>query len=1389
MVGGIHTVLASKARAMLQKYGDNYIAIGPNLNSPNLSSVFREEIWQPAFIESLSAAGINCRMGRWLIPSEPRCLLVDFNHLQESRDKILFEYWEKYRLHSLFGAFDYHEPMCFGQAVGILIDHIYHKHLQPKGDTVVVQCHEWMASAPILYLRSSAPEIGTVFTTHATMLGRSISGNQREVNAAEMSPPKLERLAHELGVSAKHSMETISAKLADCFTTVSETTADECADLLGRRPDQLLFNALSEEFPDAHLAEGPAVQHSRNRLFEIAELVTGQTYDRKNTHLFASSGRYEFRNKGIDLFIDALGKLNVELKGKTTKKAVAFFMFPAGHLGPRPAFLNRQHLSAQRQPQITTHELRDEAGDPNLIAFKNAGLSNRPDDPIHIVFLPIYLDGSDPLIPEKYYELLPGVDISVFASFYEPWGYTPMESVAFGVPTITSDLAGFGQWARKLGEVKHTGVVVLERKNKTFEEASNKLKEALRQYLDVSERFQKRLKRAALNTASKGRWKQLASIYFEAHDLALEKATQRVQSTKQSGVPSKERPKYSGTQHMRNFFVLNRTPKKLEKLRTLARNFWFTWNPKAIKLLSDLDPSLWAKCHSNPSIFLDYVQPEVIEKAAASEAFLQKLDQVYATFLEKTETTESPSIAFFCVEYGLTSFFKLYSGGLGILAGDILKTASDMKLPFCAVGLAYSSGYFQQVITREGNQESHYVKNDFYSLPIELVRTKDGQPLIVSVPFPSHPVHVRAWKVAVGAINLYLLDTDFGANKPKDRAITNALYGGDPHHRIRQEFILGLGGLKMLKALGISPSVYHMNEGHSAFLVLARLVEMMTQENLSFDEALEFIRHTSVFTTHTPVAAGHDHFSEEIIRPLLSPFGEAVQKDWSTLFNLGKNPNPADKDFSMTYLCLRGSMWVNGVSEVHGKVSRKMFHNLYPGFHEFEVPIKSITNGVHIPTWLAPEWQTILSRELDEDWKEHLVDPEYWEKVKEIESETIWHTHMKAKERLIHFLKGHIEETFKKRRENPAHMVQAFTNLDNDPLLIAFARRFAPYKRAGLLFHNPKKLEELLSGDRPTMILFAGKAHPSDTLGQELIKRVIEFSRLPAFAGKIVFLENYEIEMAQLLVAGSDIWLNTPTRPLEASGTSGMKAAINGCLNLSVSDGWWVEGYNGKNGWSIEDSTDNPEDFQTEYDSAKIYALLEHQVIPMFRNRNDKGVPEEWVKMMKESISWMIPRFSARRMLRQYQQNFYEPAIRSSHLLSAERFSGLKKLCGSKRRLSQRWHSVAYRDVQIEGLDTEQVLIHQPIGLKVELEHPDLTADDLLVQAVLRRKSPYGQNADEFKTLSLKNKDKNGTGSSRWETEVVCSEAGPYELGLRVVPRGTETDSDAKLLHGLVKWL
>ncbi|MBT8453212.1 MAG: alpha-glucan family phosphorylase [Deltaproteobacteria bacterium] len=1403
MVGGIHTVLASRVHEVQERHGeDGYITIGPDIpRGDDFTPEFRPDIWDRELAASLQDYEVGVVMGRWLVPGEPRCLLINHSRLYERKDEILGGYWERYELDSLFGDWDYYDPVLFGHGAGMVIEHIRDQFLLPARQNAVVQAHEWMSAGAILHLQTAAPEIGTVFTTHATMLGRSLAGQRADPNLYQSLPSiDPEAAAKELNVSSKHSMESVAAHEADVFTTVSEIAAMECECLLGRRPDVTLLNGFGARpvTPDQR-------QRAREELFKLAELTTGDRYDRDNTLIFALAGRYEYINKGVDVYLDAAAALDEGLKSRDGKRVLVYAMLPAGHAEPKRQLWDRSHGTFTGPPLRCTHDLVDEANDPITNQLNALGLVNAPGASVHVVHVPIYLDGTDALIRHKYWDLLPGADLGVFPSFYEPWGYTPLEAVAFGVPAVTTDRAGFGRWVAAQGDGDHTGVRVLKREGVPTEEVTESLTSALLEFVDLSERDRSALGEACLRTAALTDWSNFMEHYEEAHRRALEAGAARrkelpmerlsvpsmpARSSDSSGVfglfvkpPVKEGEEPAA--YTRTFVVANPLPVELKGLKEIASNLWWRWHPEVASLFKRIDPELWFEVEENPHALLDQVKPGRLMAAADDVAYVADVERLHQEMLESTQS-QDPRIAYFCMEFGLAGFLKLYSGGLGILAGDHLKAASDLNLPLCAVGLAYHDGYFRQIIDRDGHQEHLGDTNDFENPPFEPVMVGQYSPLRVTVPLPTGPVQVQAWQLKVGRVPLFLLDTNLPENRPEDRAITNRLYGGDTAHRLRQEMVLGVGGYQLLTELDIDPDVFHMNEGHSAFLLLARAAHLIKRHGLRSQEAFEYIRNTTVFTTHTPVPAGHDHFPEQMIRPYLSRFEHVLRMDWQRLVAIGHTPDSAANEFGTTALAVRNAGRINGVSAKHGEVARDMFRQFYPDFEDADdVPCTSITNGVHVSTWLAPRWQRLMERQMGHDWRDQIEDRESWRWLRDHDPAEIWSTHRELRADYIEWLKEHLTETWTRRREDLSLLRDILGRLDEERMLIGFARRFAPYKRADLLLTEPERLSKLLNGTPGATIIYAGKAHPADGHGQALLQRVYQATKHPDLAGRVIFMEGYAIDSARRMLAGCDVWLNTPTRPLEASGTSGMKAAINGCLNLSVDDGWWIEGYEQNNGWVIDLPATSIHD-PSAYDRAVTMALLEGEIIPTYHDRGADGVPVAWVDRMKASMSSIIPRFSARRMVTDYADTFYEPAMQDAVALRDANYRPLFDLADLAEEIRAHWSEIAMESVRFGGLSGGELVVGQTVSTELSLRHPGLDVRDLLVEAVVT----YGSRLhDASPRIVVPFESEDGEERSTWRGAFTVRASGGHELRFRVRPRDRSNVRPGALSMHIQKWL
>jgi starch phosphorylase len=728
--------------------------------------------------------------------------------------------------------------------------------------------------------------------------------------------------------------------------------------------------------------------------------------------------------------------------------------------------------------------------------------------------------------------------------------------------------------------------------------------------------------------------------------------------------------------------VKSRIPEELQKLSELSRNIWWVWNYEATELFRDLDPELWEEVEGNPVMLLERMSYEKLEAISKDKVILRRVEEVYKKFRDYMDVAPDknrPSVAYFSMEYGLSSVLKIYSGGLGVLAGDYLKEASDSNVDLVAVGFLYRYGYFKQTLSIDGQQIANYEAQNFGNLPIDRVIGADGKPMVVDVPYLDYYVHASVWRVNVGRISLYLLDTDNELNSEFDRSITHTLYGGDWENRLKQEILLGIGGILTLKALGIKKDVYHCNEGHAALINVQRICDYVA-EGLTYNQAIELVRASSLYTVHTPVPAGHDYFDESLFGKYMGGYPAKMGISWDDLMDLGRN-NPGDKNerFCMSIFACNTSQEVNGVSWLHGKVSQEMFAPIWKGYFPEENHVGYVTNGVHFPTWSATEWKQLYAKYFNENFLFDQSNERIWEAIYNVPDEEIWNTRMKMKHKLVDYIRKQFSETWLKNQGDPSLVVSLMEKINPNALLIGFGRRFATYKRAHLLFTDLDRLSKIVNNPNyPVQFLFTGKAHPHDGAGQGLIKRIIEISHRPEFLGKIIFLENYDMKLARRLVSGVDIWLNTPTRPLEASGTSGEKALMNGVVNFSVLDGWWLEGYREGAGWALtEKRTYQNQEHQDRLDAATIYSILENEILPLYYARNKKGFSEGWVKTIKNSIAQIAPHYTMKRQLDDYYSKFYTKEAKRFAILAADNYAVAKEIAAWKEKVVEKWDEIA----------------------------------------------------------------------------------------------------------------
>lgn len=738
---------------------------------------------------------------------------------------------------------------------------------------------------------------------------------------------------------------------------------------------------------------------------------------------------------------------------------------------------------------------------------------------------------------------------------------------------------------------------------------------------------------------------------------------------------------YTNAPQWKELSVKSALPAELQCLDKLAHNLWWAWNYEARHLFSSLDPTLYREVKHNPVLLLERLSYERKQEIVKDKKIMKNLKEVcdkFDAYMNVKPNAKRPSVAYFCMEYGIDQVLKIYSGGLGILAGDYLKEASDSNVDMCAVGFLYRSGYFRQSLSIDGQQIANYDAQDFNSLPIERVKDADGNPLVVAVPYNNYQVHAYVWCAQVGRISLYLLDTDNEMNSDYDRPITHALYGGDWENRLKQEILLGIGGMLTLKALGIKKDIYHCNEGHAALCNLQRLCDYI-EHGLTFNQAMELVRASGLYTCHTPVPAGHDYFDEALFGKYMGAYPERLGITWDEFIGMGRsNPNDKTEKFSMSTFAINTCQGVNGVSKLHGSVSQKMFAPIWKGYFPEENAVGYVTNGVHLPTWTATEWRKVYGKYFDQSFLGDQSNEDIWHSIYNVPDEEIWSTRMTLKKKLTDYIKEQFREKWLKNQGDPARVVSLLEKINPNSLMIGFCRRFATYKRAHLLFTDLERLDKIVNNpEHPVQFIFSGKAHPADGGGQGLIKMIYEISQRPEFLGKIIFLEDYDMQLARRLVSGVDIWMNTPTRPLEASGTSGEKAEMNGVVNLSVLDGWWYEGYREGAGWAVtEKRTYQNQAYQDQLDAATIYGLLENEIIPMYYNKSKNGFPKEWIKVIKNSIATIAPHYTMKRQLDDYFSKFYNDQAKRFNKLAANDYKTAKDIALWKESVAERWDSI-----------------------------------------------------------------------------------------------------------------
>ncbi|MGI6679996.1 MAG: alpha-glucan family phosphorylase [Bdellovibrionota bacterium] len=1395
-VGGINTVINSKAYEAIKEYKDRYILFGPLLDENQDFLECKDD----EFLEIknvLNDIGIHYKVGKLNIKGDkPLVILIDYKNRYEV-NKLLYSYWKDFGIDSYGAELDFIEPALFGTAVGEAVVSLYKKLITNKNDKMILHCHEWKTGTTLLYVKKHVSEIGTVFTPHSTTVARVLANKTKDLSS-ELDNINATQVAKTYGVAPRHLLESAAVTKADCVTTISEHVSKEIYQVYDKKVDFTIGNALSYLEKDDNLNDKNK-KENREFLLDFCRKFLKKDLP-ENTRIFLMSGRCEFENKGYDVFLEALAKLNDTIKSDASlPPVVALFLVSAGDKGVHDSVRKRvkEGKTTEGTVGITTHRLNDEGHNPIVDSCYRLGLQNAPENKVNIIFSPAFLDGLDGAFDKTYLEILRGVDLGVFPSLYEPWGYAPLESMAEGVPAITSDVSGIAEWAMSLKN--HDGLYLLGRKGKSKEEVIDSLEDILLDFLKKTQSEISALNNFAYSLARKANWKDSFHLYIDVYNKSLEVAEKRfdILDSSDRQIAKDDR---NAKPYYRSFSVVSDLPEEINKIYDLAYNLWWSWSPDARELFNMLGGDLWVECGCNPVKMLNSLSSDAVANKCKDENFIKLYNSVirefevymndktsYAKAEDKSSDTEP--IAYFSMEYGLHECMPIYSGGLGVLSGDHLKSASDINIPLIGVGLFYRETYFKQVIDHNGYQQEEYIKQDRSMLPMKALLDENANEAKVCVQLPGRNLYLRVWVVNVGRIKLYLLDSDCEENELMDKGLTARLYGGDRRTRIKQEIALGIGGVRLLRdVLKLSPSVYHLNEGHCAFSVLERMHRLMKERGLNYQEAREAVKASTVFTTHTPVPAGNEVFEFDLLKYYLYSYVDRLQISWEEFIELGCENHIGDTDkFSMTVLALKLSSKANGVAKLHGVVSRNMWQNVWKGVNEEDLPIFSITNGIHTQTWLSNNMRKLFNKYTQIKWGINDDSFEAWEKVQDIPNEEFWAVKLDQKQKFIDRIKNKIRKDYAKRGESKDYIEMVVNNLRADVLTIGFARRFATYKRSDLFLRDWERIVNILSNDeRPVQIIVAGKAHPQDIAGKEIIERIVVATRDPRLRGRVVFLENYDMGIGRLLTRGVDVWMNNPVRPHEASGTSGMKVCPNLGINFSILDGWWDEGYSEDVGFKIDSGKhfDN-RDYQDDIDNKTLLDVLENQIIPMYYARNDKGYSDEWFRIAKNSVKKLSPYFSTQRMLKEYYDLSYEPTALRANTLFADDYKELKALTSWKRRVSNTFSTVQIVKLNVEGISSDLMPAGGTVVATMLVNPGRLNKDELLAEFVLLKRTDNNKK-DGLNAMPLEIKEVKKDGSIEYTTTFEISESGNYSYAVRIMPYNKHLASRQET--GLICW-
>lgn len=1226
---GLAMALAGKAVQALAAFGDGYVLIGRDGSRVDGFIETSSPFWEAA-APHLKAARFECRFGRWNVQGSPQVLLVRPIYEGIDTEDLLYHYWKEFQVDSYEGSPEYVENVVFSTVAGMVIE-LVSRYCFKDHDQAAVHAHEWKTAATLLYLKKRCPNLATIFTSHGTALGREALYAEPHL-LKSLDTVNFDEKALQYGVRPQHSLEKVIAAQADSVTAVSESTAMESYHILGRYPDAVIPNGLNlAGFVPPTAATRAA---KRKQLLDICSAMLNESLS-PGIQIWLTSGNPHLENKGLNIIVRALNQLDTVIRTQPDTPDVTMLFLLRRH-DPDDYFVH-----PQKQAESYKHMINSLCQRFNL---KQAASR------VRVLCSDELLNSVTNAFGMTYQDILTATDLTMFPSYYQPWGYPVLESLLYGVPTITTDLAGVGQWIDSLEIRMGHAVHVLRRAGVPDDEAVQRLATYLLSFLKLSEPEKRRIWEDARTLINLSDWALHFPAYRAVYVQSMGKAYERFVFLRQTDPVSS--PALAGTEDRTRyliftFFVDFLLPARLNGLKDMAYNLWWSWNEEGRQLFQSINPVLWESGGHNPVKLLRSLPYAQFEKMVQDDIFMDRYrlaEKKFHRYMNEKPVQGGAYVAYFSMEYGIHESLPIYSGGLGVLAGDHLKEASDQNVPLVAVGLFFKSGYFVQEINRHGDQVEHFPVYDWKQLPLKILMDDNGEAAKVKIELPGRDLRARIFVAMVGRTPLYLLDADVPENHPEDRSLTEKLYNANTRVRVIQEMLLGIGGVRLLKdILGIVPAVYHMNEGHSAFLVLERIRRQL-QQGQSFEEACRFVTSNTVFTTHTPVPAGNEIFSWGVLRELCATYFAHLGVSFDRFLELGASREVPD-GFSMTLFALRLSKIANAVSKLHRDVAYEMWA---PFFKESNRPfdITYVTNGVHVPSWMGPSIRTLAvrpdQRSTEGGGTPPVMTPGTLEKT---DDSLLWAKHSEQKKALIHFLQSAIKAYYVRIGLGGNVLRDTLQKLDAGDLFLGFARRFAEYKRATLIFQDVPRLKSILCHpQKPVMLIFAGKAHPADMSAKRLIKRIMELIHSNVFEGRLILLENYSIAAARFLVQGTDGWLNMPVFRHEACGTSGMKAAINGSLNISIPDGWWYEAPYQEMGWMVppSESLDRTDPAAANSEEVnRLLQILENEVAPMYYNRDKSGLSPEWIKKMKASIDIGVRQFGAQRMIHDYVENIY----------------------------------------------------------------------------------------------------------------------------------------------------